>query len=229
MISNDRKFLVYSKWLKVHPRYYDSYGYTMWRQFNDFFYSLYDIEPGYHSVYDKQRLSAIARRSRVRKYLRAMSDSNLLYAPQYLLSLTFTDDVLNSTNPDTRLKYVRDYLNSTFDDYFACIDFGKKKGREHYHAIVNPSSYDYALVKVDKRGNHYYKPRDKLDWKYGYFSLRPITYSPERAVNYAFKCSSYAFKSASSSHKPFHKRCVSHFEPLFDDDFEEGMCVGGKL
>lgn len=222
MISEDRKFLAYSKWLKVHPRYYDTYGYNQWCIFNDFFRDLYDIEYDYCVKHEKKRLATIARRARVNKYLRMMADSKLIYSPQYLLSLTFNDEVLGNTSFDTRLKYVRDYLNDTFADYFACVDFGKRNGREHYHAIVNPSSYDYEVVHIDKKGRFYYKPRDKLDWKYGYFSLRPIYDDPSKSARYAFKASNYAFKCSSSEHKPFHKRGVTHFVPLFDDDFEEG-------
>lgn len=223
MIDADRKFKAYSLFMKVHPRYYGTYGYSAWRKFCDFFLDLYNVEYDYSRTYEKQRLAIIARRARVNKYLRAMADSNLLYSEQFLVSLTFRDDVLDTTNADTRLKYVRDYLNATFADYFACIDFGKKNGREHYHAIVNPSSYAYEVVKIDKRGRVYYKPRDKLEWPYGYYSIRAIYSNPTDAARYAFKVSNYAFKCASSSHKPFHKRGVTHFEPLFDDDFDEGQ------
>lgn len=223
MISDERKFRAYALFRRVSARYRDFAGSLKWVDFVDFFYSLYDVDYYFQCRFEKNRLATIARRARVIKYLRLMADSNLLYAPQYLLSLTFTDDVLSSTNFDTRLKYVRSYLNDTFSDYFACVDFGKSKGREHYHAIVNPSSYDYEVSYIDKRGRYYYKPRDKLDWKYGFFSLRPIYNDAIRSASYAFKASNYAFKCSSSEHKPFHKRGASHFLPLDNDDFEEGL------
>ena len=53
------------------------------------------------------------------------------------LTLTFTDDTLVKTSADTRRQYVRKYLKSFSDDYVANIDFGEKKGREHYHAVVD--------------------------------------------------------------------------------------------
>lgn len=52
------------------------------------------------------------------------------------LTLTFTDDALAKTSPDTRRQYVRRYLGQFGFDFVANIDFGAKNGREHYHAVV---------------------------------------------------------------------------------------------
>lgn len=52
------------------------------------------------------------------------------------LTLTFTNDVLDSTNQDTRKRYVKRFLKSVSNQYVANIDYGKKYEREHYHAIV---------------------------------------------------------------------------------------------
>lgn len=61
------------------------------------------------------------------------------------LTLTFTDDVLNSTTAQfRRLKVVR-FLKEVSDGYVANIDFGEKNGREHYHAIVRSDLVDYSL------------------------------------------------------------------------------------
>lgn len=53
------------------------------------------------------------------------------------LTLTFTDNTLNNTTPETRRRYVARYLKSQCDFYVANIDFGEDNGREHYHALVN--------------------------------------------------------------------------------------------
>lgn len=64
-------------------------------------------------------------------------------------TLTFSDDVLNSTSVTTRRKYVQKYLKGISKHYIANIDFGSddqyvdrhgvtRKGtsREHYHALI---------------------------------------------------------------------------------------------
>ena len=52
------------------------------------------------------------------------------------LTLTFTDEVLASTNEETRRKYVRRFLKEYSSCFIANIDYGSKTGREHYHAII---------------------------------------------------------------------------------------------
>lgn len=57
------------------------------------------------------------------------------------LTLTFRDDVLASTNEETRKKYVKRFLKP-YGAYVANVDYGEKKGREHYHAVVLSDSVD---------------------------------------------------------------------------------------
>lgn len=55
------------------------------------------------------------------------------------LTLTFSDEVLESTNEQTRRKYVARFLKSLSKQYVANIDYGvddKYTKREHYHAVV---------------------------------------------------------------------------------------------
>lgn len=60
----------------------------------------------------------------------------------YFLTLTFRDDVLNSTNEITRRRYVSRCLKACSSCYVANVDYGDKEKnpdsneREHYHAIV---------------------------------------------------------------------------------------------
>lgn len=69
------------------------------------------------------------------------------YSVCVFLTLTFNPKTLSNTNYDTRRKYVRDFLKSQNDYYVANIDFGEKKGREHYHAIICGDNIDYASWK----------------------------------------------------------------------------------
>lgn len=59
------------------------------------------------------------------------------------ITLTFKD--LSKNNKESRRDAVRKYLKSQCVDYVANIDYGKKNGREHYHAValVN-GSVDYS-------------------------------------------------------------------------------------
>jgi len=72
------------------------------------------------------------------------------------LTLTFTDEVLASTSSKTRRAYVCRYLKDLGARYVANIDFGGKKGREHYHAVVSLQNvdykpwHDYGAIKGEK-------------------------------------------------------------------------------
>lgn len=157
------------------------------------------------------------RRKRIRKYVRCMIEHRGYHIP-CLVSLTFTDECLSSTSFDTRKKYVRDYLNSFYPDWFACVDYGKKNGREHYHAIcLYP--FDKGFSTFTKKRRVFMVPSNcAYDWSYGFYSIRPLEVDPQdiyKTLNYAFKCSSYAFKASDNSVKPFHKR--NGFVELSDD------------
>ena len=109
---------------------------------------------------------------------------------QYLLSgqcifltLEFDDDTLSNTSRETRRKYVQRYLKSVSDKYVANIDFGGKKGREHYHAVV---LVDWIDVK----------------WDYGYIWREKIhrTNSETKLAKYISKLTNHAIKETT-------KRC----------------------
>lgn len=59
------------------------------------------------------------------------------YPEPYFVTLTFTDEELKNTSPDTRRQKVRRFLNAHCVEYVANKDFGKKNHREHYHAVVS--------------------------------------------------------------------------------------------
>ena len=82
------------------------------------------------------------------------------------LTFTFSDEAMNTTSADTRRQAVRRYLTDLNVPYVANIDFGAKKHREHYHAVVGIDKVDYHLwthgainglkirndIKVDENG-----------------------------------------------------------------------------
>ena len=142
------------------------------------------------------------RKYRWKKYLRGM------VPPLYLVTLTFSDEEIAHKS---RRKFVTQALEY-FDDYFCCVDYGKKNGREHYHAIVslcmNPyTKYAYPVFYSKK------KKRVSFDfngftWRGGWYSAFLITDCDYKVFSYAFKSANYAFKQADEHPdiRPFHKR-----------------------
>lgn len=94
------------------------------------------------------------------------------------VTMTFTDDVLNSTTVDTRRQYVRKQLKLMSKYYIANIDFGAKNGREHYHAIIVSDFADRSL------------------WKYGNIDFKRIIKSSNPLVlaKYVSKLANHAIK-----------------------------------
>lgn len=84
--------------------------------------------------------ASFCRVQRLKKRIASMLDSG----PCLFLTLTFTDEVLRKTTEDTRRQFVRRYLKSFGVPYVANIDYGKKNGREHYHAVIQTDHVDYS-------------------------------------------------------------------------------------
>lgn len=91
---------------------------------------------------------------RVRR-LKAKIKSMLNSGNCIFLTFTFTNETLAKTSADTRRQKVRRFLSSYNCEYVANIDFGKKNGREHYHALiqcdkVNYKDFDYGALNGEK-------------------------------------------------------------------------------
>lgn len=103
------------------------------------------------------------------------------------LTFTFRDDVFAKTNPQTRRKYVSRYLKEHSTDYVGNIDFGGKKGREHYHAVCNS--------RVNPK-----------DWEYGALNVKPVRYNPDKPD--VTKLAKYVSKLTNHAIKETTKRCA---------------------
>lgn len=70
------------------------------------------------------------------------------------LTLTFRDDVLESTSPETRRRYVARFLKSVSGQYAANIDFSPDLEREHYHAVITKridlNTWRYGFAYAEK-------------------------------------------------------------------------------
>lgn len=168
------------------------------------------IYPDYFEVYDsidKQYDSICLKKKRIRRHFREML---YRYGHLYLVSLTFRDDVFSSTNAVSRLKYVQRWCKSYCLDYYGCIDFGKKNGREHYHvicAIDSPMTLNFFHRKP------FYFFDGLSQWDYGFSSCRLIDSSHMRykSLNYSFKTLSYSFKASNGKcYKPFRSRGIDY-------------------
>lgn len=144
-----------------------------------------------------ERLSARNKR----RWMRVRSAVRALMKEQHpvLVTLTFDNETLFSTNETSRRTYVRKFLSSQTFRYFANRDFGAKNNREHYHAIcatnINPKEWSYGTCNVkaikkpseddketvsrlakyvDKLTNHALKEtaEDRIIWSRG-FSHKP--------------------------------------------------------
>lgn len=95
-------------------------------------------------------------------------------------TLTFKPEVLDQTSAKTRRRYIQRFLNETFSDYIANIDFGKKNEREHYHfvAVLDISEKLQTCEYRTKSGRKRIKVvSDEIleyETKFGYTLIQPI-------------------------------------------------------
>ncbi len=112
------------------------------------------------------------------------------------LTLTFTDEVLHKTNEQTRRKYVIWFLGQFKTKYIANIDFGKKNGREHYHAVIQLDEIDHKL------------------WLYGAINFERVRYNPndstadapKRLAKYTSKLTNHAIKETAKRQAMIYSR-----------------------
>lgn len=94
----------------------------------------------------------------------------------YFITLTFTDEVLSTTDEAKRRLLVVRFLKQHSSEYVANIDYGKTTEREHYHAITN--------CDIEK-------------WPYGYYlskAIAPNLESETRLPMYITKLTHHALK-----------------------------------
>lgn len=146
-------------------------------EWNDYFFS--NINDAYFDC------SLRLIESKSRKYNKAkkkIENIVMSYDKPIFITLTFTDDVLSRTSPETRRKYVSRFLKEHCKDYVANIDFSPEKKREHYHAVIGERV-------------------DFTKWVYGFAFTEIIRVQDndlKRISNYIVKLTSHAFKVNSS-------------------------------
>lgn len=158
--DEDKNFERYKKNLSIEKFYIEN-DYITWH-----------IAKNINSCYYKRVQRAVHR-------INAITSNKSLF-----LTLTFTDDVLNTTSVETRRKYVQRFLKSFGVMYVANIDFGSKNGREHYHAIIAIDKINFKL------------------WKYGAINGKKIimtSSSSKKLAKYISKLTNHCFKETTKN------------------------------
>lgn len=152
----DKHFKDYKDYLKSNynniPSVYDDSVGEYIKNFDFAYYKNLDFINSFPE-YDCCRLLDLSRKrktSRVKKKISSFIESgNAIF-----VTLTFSDDVLSRTSKLTRRRYVSRYLKEFSSQYVANIDYGGKKGREHYHAVVTDDlvlkKWRYGLINVER-------------------------------------------------------------------------------
>lgn len=108
------------------------------------------------------------------------------------LTLTFRNDVLDSTSEETRKRYVSRALKTMSNNYVANIDYGSKNEREHYHAVV-------LCDKVSQE-----------QWKYGNLDFERVRTheedSPVKIAKYINKLTNHAIKETTKQNRLIYSR-----------------------
>lgn len=125
------------------------------------------------------RLIDASRQRNKRLYVRVKR--MILSGKALFITLTFNDSTLESTNEETRKQYVRKYLKAYCSEYVANIDFGAKKQREHYHAVVVPK-----LDKLDPTPWHDYGA-NKIERVYNVEDYQKVAKYVNKLTNHALK------------------------------------------
>ena len=135
------------------------------------------------------------------------------------LSMSFNDDIYKNTSAETRKRYIKDFLKNETAQYIANIDYGAKKGREHYHAIVKANTLKesafkgyyakYEIIK-DRINLKAYKygniQADFIGLKYGFKNDNEIKRTAKNLYNHAIKESTRNNKIIYSRKEPTQKQ-----------------------
>lgn len=138
--------------------------------------------------------NARAKKNRLKKRVESM----FLHGDCYFLTLTFTDEVLQNTNKETRKTYVKRYLKSKSSVFIANEDYGTKTHREHYHALVQ------APIGT-------FKTRNDRSFEYGYIKAQICNIKNDKQdsikiATYILKLANHSLKDSNKSHSVIYSK-----------------------
>ena len=143
-------------------------------------YPYYDRED---TILLKAESARKQKKKRANKVIRAMFEC---YDELYWITLTWSPQYLDGLKENVRRKYVQQFLNDNCRYYCANIDYGSKKQREHFHAVV-------AWNRSEKM------PEWKYGWKRFKRIRKPESNEPYRITGYMLKLVNHAGKVTSGS------------------------------
>lgn len=139
----------------------------------------YVISNGLLREYAECRKINKARNNKVYR-LRNKIESIICNGDCLFLTLTFTDKVLETTTPQQRRRYVREFLSSYHCSYVGNVDYGKTNHREHYHVVIGTNNVNHK------------------DWRYGAINFERVRVSEKTSCGclskYIAKLSNHAIK-----------------------------------
>ena len=125
-----------------------------------------------------------ARVGRLKKRITYMLNYNCIF-----LTFTFTDSVLKTCNQSTLRTYVVRTLKTFSDYYVGNVDFGKKNGRLHYHALVVADKVNYNI------------------WTYGALNGKKVVIKNSSALaKYIAKLTNHAIKKTTKGSNIIYSR-----------------------
>lgn len=116
-------------------------------------------------------------------------------------TFTFKDEVLEKTSKETRRRYIRRMLkefSGNIGSYVANVDFGKKKHREHYHALIFCPGLDGEQLK-------------KMAENFGYVKIEYIRKGSNSLAlsHYINKLTNHAIKKTAEENRIIYSRKLS--------------------
>lgn len=200
--------------------------------------------PREYAEAEKINLARYKRVARLRKRINA-----ILHNSEYVqfITLTFNDDTLAKTSPETRRKYVQRYLTELGCDYVGNIDFGAKNGREHYHAVIADigdrekwEKYGFYSALFVKAGNERLKKvpkryqaltEDEIENRMQEDNEKALAKYVAKLTNHAIKettkrsCILYP-KKAKRKQKPYLIPIEEDIESPFENDMLDLLSLG---
>lgn len=127
------------------------------------------------------------------------------------VTLTFRDDVLASTSPETRRRYVSRFLKDVSPGFYVGnIDYGDKeknpysKEREHYHGVIFSQ---FFMDPTDMKDPLRLELQSK--WAYGWSGFGPVgtgVKDQRKISKYVCKLSGHAFKPSTKGTRVIYSR-----------------------
>lgn len=125
--------------------------------------------------------------ARLKERIREAVESGLAW----FITITFNPETLSNTNEKTRRLYITRWLKGLSPFYVANIDYGKTKGREHYHAVITSDQ------------------RPPKTWKYGFIDILKVKTTDNdttRISKYISKLTNHAIKHTTKSKRIIYSR-----------------------